>query len=224
MAILEPVTHVRAKDTLEPRQQVLSYRKLAAGNVFLQVLIKFSETAYFRSEPAWLYAGLLEGDPSISAFIPYPFQLWVGRALHTPMFYVVPVAAKRQVVDIQESSESLRAKQNARLQFFQQRGLDYQVINRESIYARQTEAENWLEMVRSLYFARFLDTGVEEDALIDRVREIGGCELGDIVDVGDRERSYRDEIAILRLLHRGRLCTDLSTRYLDLDSVIQLCS
>lgn len=95
MAFLEPTTHVRAKDTLEPRQQVLSYRKLAAGNVFLKVLIKFSETASFGSEPAYLNAGLLEADPCIRRFIPYPFQLWVGRALHIPLFYVVPVAAKR---------------------------------------------------------------------------------------------------------------------------------
>lgn len=77
--------------------------------------------------------------------------------------------------------------------------------------------------MQTLYLARYLDTTLEEDALIDRVRAINPCELGDVIDVGDRERTYRDEIALLRLLHRGRLQTDLATRYLDLDSVIQPC-
>jgi hypothetical protein len=97
-------------------------------------------------------------------------------------------------------------------------------MNNEFAYQRETEAENWLEIVRILHQARDLDTVDAERRVLERVDQHGPCTLGDLVDPGDRGRTYLEEVALLRLLHRGHLTGRLSEQVLDYDTGIALCT
>lgn len=210
-------------ETLEPRQQATSRKLRIAADFRQQVMIKHPLLSHFHSRAEYLYAGLLEGDPRVSSYIPQPFRLRVGRHWYIPNCYVVAEHQPRLVVEIKPRGEFDEALQVPVTHFLAQYGMRFEVISNESVYEREIEAENWLEIVRILHVARDLTTAEAEQVILERFSQYGACTLGDLIDAGDREHTYLQEIALFRLLHQGHLAGELTERPLDYDTGLSLC-
>ena len=179
----------------------------------------------FHSLPEYLHAGLLEGDPSVSGFVPQPYLYRVNGQYYTPDCYVER-NGKRLVLEIKPEGEFDDAMRIPLEQHFWLHNMEFQVLSNESIMARRLEAENWIEIVHTLYAARDIDTQANEISVLEQIHWHGetGLALGEFVDSGDRERTFRDEIALLRLLHQGMVYTDMTHSVFDYNSVIRPCT
>ena len=217
-------THQVRADTLTPCQQQTSKSLKTACDFHQMIMIKHPHRSDFHSFAELLHAALLEGTPSVRSFTPQPFMLRINGKCYTPDAYISHHDGRREVVELKPHGEMDEALRIPLTHYFALHDMTFEVINNESVFDRQIEAENWLEIVRNLYLARDVDTQSEEIALLEHLTLYENCALGDLIDSGDRERTYPIEIACLRLLHRGRLTADLAPHMLDYDTRIRQCT
>lgn len=208
---------------LIPQQQITSIGFQRKCDFYQQCLIKHHGRSDFHSRAEYLHAGLLEGNPNVLCFVPQPFKLTINGCRYTPDCYVVE-GSIRKVLELKSKGIFDDAKRKPLEQFFSLKRMQFEVISNESIYEREIEAENWLEIVKTLYRARDWDTQQAEIFVLDFCNQYTECALGDIIDSGDRETSFSKELALLRLMHRGLLHADLSFVPMDYDTGIKLCS
>lgn len=211
-------------DTLVPCQQKTQPNFKTACDFRQQVMRKHPLLSDFHSLAEYLHAGLCEGDLAVIAYVPQPFQLRIRGKYYKPDCYVAMVNGLRRVLEIKPRGEFNDDKRIPLVHFFAQHNMVFEVISNESILERRIEAENWLTITKILNIAKTYDTIDEEDKLLQRFYQQPQCSLGDIVDSGERERTYRTEIALFRLLHHGHLQASLSQQWLDYDTVFSTCS
>lgn len=191
-----------------------------AGDYYQQVLLKHPGVSEFLGRAGYLYALLLEAESSVTSYIPRPFRLTLGKRHFVPDNYVVFDTRRPTVIKLVK--EPIPAAQRELIvDFLCLQRLDFEEIAIESVLARKTEALNWAEIVRVLYQARDLDTLPEEQGLWARMVTDGPCTLGDLIDPGDRARTYAIEVALFRLLHRGVLRAALCEHPLDYDTPLE---
>lgn len=214
--------NVRA-ETLVPHQQHTRPGFKRQTDFYERCLIKHPGRSFFHSKAEFLHAGLLEGDPEVQSYVPQPFKLWVNGKRYTPDTYVHR-GSRRLVDELKPEGKFDEAKRETLEQFFTLQNMEFIVISNESIYEREMEAENWIEIVITLYKAKDWDTQSAELEVLEYIHQHIECDLGDIVDAGDREGTFTKELALLRLLHRGTLHADLIKTPLDYGTGISLCS
>jgi len=190
-------------DALVPYQHLTGPRFKIAYDFRQQVMRKHPHLCEFHSRAEHLHAGLLEGDPHVTSYIPQLFQLRIGKRVYTPDCYVASDNAPHRVLELKPRAEMDEALQIPLTAFFAQHGMRFEVISNESVFEREIEAQNWLEIVRILYLAREFEDPQAESDVLAILHEKGPCTLGDIIDPGDRERTFFQEMALYRLLHRG---------------------
>lgn len=201
-------------DALVPVQHRADRSFRIAADVRLQRMLKHPHVSEFHSHAEHLYAGLLEGNPSVSVYVPQPFALQVGKRRYKPDFYVVD-GNQRYVLELKPRGEFDPALLGPLEAFFATQGMRFEVISNESVIERIVEAQNWLEIVRALYLNRELDTLAVEARLLTRFEVESALTVGDIVDPGDRDGTLEEEIALFRLLHGGKLKANLDGTPLD---------
>jgi len=210
-------------DFLEPCQQRTTPNIKTACDFRSQVMLKHPYLSEFHSLAEHLHAGLLEGDPAVTSYVPQPFRLRVRGRQYTPDCYVAADGKPRRVLELRPGGEMPEELATPLRHFFAGFGMVFEVVNNESVIKRKTEAENWLEIIRILYLARDLSTTDAEQTVLEILYEKGTCTLGDLIDPGDRERTYSREIALFRLMHRGHVVGELATAPLDYDTEVMLC-
>ena len=210
-------------DLLDPCQQQTAPNIKTACDFRTQVMLKHPFLSDFHSLAEHLHAGLLEGDPAVTSYVPHPFRLRVRGRFYTPDCYIVSDGKPRRVLELRPAGEMPEELQSPLQHFFAQYGMIFEVISNETVLARETEAKNWLEIARILYLARDLSTTDAEQTVLETLYEKGPCTLGDLIDPGDRERTYNREIALFRLMHRGHVAGELTTAALDYDTGVVLC-
>lgn len=201
-------------DALIPAQHRANREFRIAADVRLQVMLKHPYISEFHSHAEHLYAGLLEGSPTVTSYVPQPFALRVGKRRYKPDFYVVD-GDQRRVIELKPGGDFDPALWGPLEAFFTTQGMQFEVISNESVIHRIVEAQNWLEIVRALYLNRDLDTLAAEAHLLDRFEVESPMSIGDIVDPGDRDGTLEQEIALFRLLHMGKLTANLDHAPLD---------
>ena len=211
-------------DTLEPHQRKTAPNFKIACDFRQQVMLKHPFLSDFHSRAEYLHAGLLEGDPDVTSYIPQPFLVSIRGSWYTPDCYVVSDSQRRRVIELKPRGEMPEDRQVPLTHYFAQYGMQFEVISNEVMYEREIEAENWLEIVRILHFSRDLITTNAEQTVMDTLYDKGECTLGNLIDSGDRERTYLQEIALFRLLHRGHVVAKLAERPLDFDTELALCA
>jgi hypothetical protein len=104
-------------------------------------------------------------------------------------------------------------------------GISFSIETNESIATREIEAMNWLDIVRTLYRARYLESVHIEEDIVWSLHSRPGCtgEMGEWIDPGDREGTFLMELALYRLLHRGKLSADFSAEYFSPHTEVTLC-
>lgn len=216
------LAHLVSTDTLVPFQRKTKLNFQTATDFYQQDLIKHPYRSDFHSYAEYLHAGLLEGNPKVTCHVPQPFLFRIRQKWYTPDSYVVEDNQPRKVVELKPRGEFADDKRIPLEHFCAQHGMEFIVVSNESVYERETEALNWLEIVRCLYQGRDLSTEYQEECVFDALRAKACCAIGDLVDPGDRETSYLTELAIYRLLHQGHLTGQLTENPLDWNTEVAL--
>lgn len=210
--------------SLEPVQHSVSRAFRTQCDFWQQRLLKHPHRSEFHSRAEYLHAGLLEGNPTVTVFVPQPYRLQVGRRWYTPDCFVLETG-RRRVLEIKPGAHMDEALRGPVTAFFARHGLDFEVVANEHVFERHQEAENWLEIVRRLVASRDRDTTVAEVQVWERcLRHPRGLTVGDVIDRADRESTFAQEIALYRLLHRGRLQCDLDWQPLGYDTEVEPCT
>lgn len=210
-------------DSLIPCQQPTRLGLKKACSLHTQVMIKHPHLSFFHSYAELLYAGLLEGDPTVISYTPQPYKLWLKRKPYIPDVYIARSDSLPTVVELKPRGEMDEHKVALLTRYFDEYNMRFIVASNEECFDRHTEAANWLEICRNLHLARDMDTQAEELALLEKLAINEELTLDEIIDRGDRERTYYQEIACFRCLHRGRIQTDLTRGPLDFDNVFTRC-
>ena len=215
---------VRAEELI-PRQRRATMRFKRSCDFYEYHTLKHPYLSEFHSKAEYYNSGLLEGKPSVTCYVPQPFQMKLRGKWYLPDVYFVD-AGRRFVQELKPKGEFPDDKRIPLEQFFALHNMEFQVVNNDDILARAMEAENWIEIVHILYASRSFDTQHIEPKVVAMVAESGeqGCILGEIVDPGDRERTFDQELALLRLLHRGLLKADLASAPLDYSTEFLICT
>jgi hypothetical protein len=184
-------------------------------------MLKHPHLSVFHSLAELYHAALLEGNPSVSVYVPQPFSLRVGSRYYTPDCYVMD-EGKRRVVELKARGDFPEDMEIALKAFFKRYGMVFEVMDNERALERYVLAENWLTIVSLLYSARDYGSEVEEIE-VEEALAVSSKPLGHLIDAGNRFGTFMTEVAVFRLLHRGFLTADLSDRPLDYDTEVALC-
>lgn len=201
-------------ESLIPFQHRAQRQFRIAADVRVQHMVKHPHVSEFHSLAEHLHAGLLEGTPSVTVYVPQPFALRIGKRRYTPDFYVVD-GDQRRVEELKPRGEFDEALWRPLEAFFAAQGMRFEVVSNESVFARIIEAQNWLTIVQALHLSRDLDTVATETKVMRIVEAQSFITVADLVDLGDREGTLNQEIALFRLLHRGVLKAALENEPLD---------
>lgn len=213
--------HVKAK-SLEPHQRPTSPGLRTACDFYQQYMLKHPFLSLFHTYTQLLHACLLEGDAKVISYVPHPFLLLIRKKRYSPDCYIVSEGQPRRVVELIPEGKMPDHEKLPLIAFFKQFRMVFEVISNESVLAREREALNWLEIVHILHQARQFTTTDAEQQVLEKLTAVGPCTLGEVIDTGDRERTYLLEIALFRLLHRGYLSADLREFTLDYDTEVTL--
>ena len=208
-------------DSLTPVQRRTADMLKIGADFRQQVMLKHPVISEFHSYAEWLHAGLLESDPEVISYVPQPFLLHYKNVWYTPDVYVRHRSGPVKVIELKPRGEFNEAKREALEAYFYLKGMKFTVISNESVYEHTQRCENWLEIVRILHVARSIDTEINEGELYSRIC-LDSLSLSDVIDPGDRERTYHNEIALYRLLHRGLIEANMDDAPLGFDTQFRL--
>ncbi|GAB1266563.1 hypothetical protein NBRC116493_35380 [Aurantivibrio infirmus] len=218
--------HSPTVESWVPRQHSTPRALRTKVDFYLQRCIKFPEVAAFHSRAELLHAALLESDPAVTSFIPQPLRFHLGSKIYVPDCYFVK--NNQRVLREIKAPGQLQSFREKRLPLLESycafNQVKFELIVNDWVFEQEVLAENWLRIVRNLANAIDIATDNEEKTLYQKVGLNSGLSLGEIIDVGDREGSYREEIACFRLLHNGRLTADLTQHPLSYDTEFFLCT
>ena len=210
--------------SLIPNQQPTPLKLTKAADYYEQHCVKYPHRASFHSYAEFVHARLLEADSDVTAFVPQPYCLRIGRKLYTPDVYIV----REGRIIVGELKPAGRSLPEAWLQaleaFFNHQAMHFEMISNEDVLEHETLALNWLPIVQVLAEAQLdgVETAAEENELVKKLLETRSLTVGELLTEGPREDRYRLELALLRLLHRHRIEADLSEEPWDYDTVVQL--
>ncbi|MCR8916041.1 hypothetical protein FDP08_02280 [Marinobacter panjinensis] len=208
--------------SLTPCQVKTNPRFQIATDYRVAQLLKHAEPCEFHSLAEYYHALLLEGDPSVTRYVPQPFFFKINGRHYTPDCYIVR-DGQEEVVELRPKAKFDEHRRQALVAFLRPHRMRFVVISNEAVVSRRIEAENWQMIVQALAIHRDLDTGCRELELLDQVVRNGGTCLGERVLPGDRQSSRVDEIALLRLMHRGKLTADLTTHRFGFGTELRPC-
>lgn len=213
-----PGTHIHTR-SLTPCQQTTTRDFRTATDFRIAQMLKHAPPSEFHSLAEYFHAALLEGDPTVSRFVPQPFVLNIGKEHYKPDCYVVR-DHRVEVVELKPRAKFNPQKRKALEAFFRDHHMRFSVVANESVLARRIEACNWLTIVQMLVLHRDLDTQIYEQAILDQVFRAGGGRIGDWVLAKDRSSTRAQEIALFRLLHQGKLNADLTDHRLSFETEV----
>lgn len=211
-------SHIHTR-SLTPCQQTTTRDFRTAADFRIAQMLKHAPPSEFHSLAEYFHAALLEGDPTVSRFVPQPFVLNIGKEHYKPDCYVVR-DHRVEVVELKPRAKFNPQKRKTLEAFFRDHHMRFSVVANESVLARRIEACNWLTIVQTLVLHRDLDTRIYEQAIHDQVFRAGGGCIGDWVLAKDRSTSRAQEIALFRLLHQGKLTADLTDHRLSFETEV----
>ena len=198
---------------LIPMQQPTPLKLTKSTDYYEQRCVKYPYRAHFHSYAEFIHALLLEADGQVTSFVPQPFCLHVGRRLFTPDVYI----GYRDQQVVRELSAVGRLSSDAWLHalegFFQHHAMRFEVVSNESVLEREALALNWLPIIQILSEAQFdgIKTTFEETQILSQMIERRNLTVGDLLTEGPRDSRYREELALVRLVHQHRITVDYDT-------------
>jgi hypothetical protein len=191
-------------ETLSPRQHRAKRPFRIATSYWVGPVLKMpgDHIGEFHSYPEYLNAGLVQGDPSCTTFIPQPLALRYHGKPYKPDASEIRNGT-HHVVELKPGGEFDSAKTQALNAYLALHHATFEVRANESVLAREWEAVNWHTLVQQLTLYRHLDTDEAERQLMENWPIGDPLILGDILEPEDREASMYQEAALFRLTYRG---------------------
>lgn len=217
----EPGASVSAA-SLTPSQCKTNNGFRTATDFRVTQLLKHSEPSEFHSVSEYYHALLLEADSSVTRYVPQPFRLIIGKRRYTPDCYV-DRKGQVDVVELRPEAKFDESRRKALEAFFRLHNMRFVVIPNETVLDRRIEAWNWQMIVQMLVCHQDLDTTSWEFELLEEVIKRGSLLFGDKVLRADRLSSKLKEIALLRLLHQGKLTANLTEHRFDFSTELRPC-
>lgn len=210
-------------NNLIPVQQVRSARKtLRNTDCYQQRFVKFDDIGIFHSYAEYLHAALLESDIDVSIFTPKPFKLKVGSRNYIPDCYFVK-GGDRYVVEIKPKGELSTELETPLREYFNFKGINFNVTSNESIFEREILGQNWIQIIQTLVSSRFENTDTQEREIWEKLHIKENLSIGDFIDSGHRLGSMHNEIALFRLAHSGKIHLDLESTPVNFETCVSLC-
>lgn len=199
-----------------PVRRLTKFKFRKDAEFFEQRMVKHPDRSEFHSYPEYLYAALLESDSDVRAYVPQPTELPVGHRAYWPDFYVEHLEG-RKLIELKPRGEFDEKRQKLIERAASLYGMGFEVVDNAWALERKTLAENWHVVVRLLARFEFLETPREEEIALAALSG-GERSFGDLIDSGDRPRSFLLELATFRLLHSGKISADLQHQPLCLST------
>lgn len=206
--------------SLTPCQRMTKRDFRIATDFRVVQMLKHQTVSEFHSLAEYYHAALLEGDPTVTRYVPQPFLVKIGDRRYVPDCYVVR-DGQVEVVELRPRAEFDDHRRQALEAFFQVHRMRFVVVPNEAVLSRRIEASNWLAIVQMLVCHRALDTTRLEWKVLDRIHRTGTSRVGDWVHSNDRSASRAQEIALFRLLHQGKLVAALSEARLSYETEVR---
>ena len=216
-----PLLNVKARDLI-PKQQPTSIGFKRHTDCHERMMVKFPDMAIFHSIYELYYAALLEGNPLISAYVPQPYLLQIGRKRYKPDFFLID-KGKKQVVELKPKGIFDDRKRKSLELFFYRLGIEFKVIANEEVMTQSRLAENWLTIIAQLTCTYHLETDRQEIEILEMLRLSPLVPLSKIIDPENRSQSKLKETALFRLLQRGLVRGNLDISPLDYQTEFSLC-
>ncbi len=209
--------------SLTPCQSKTNRNFRTATDFRMAQLLKHAKPSEFHSVSEYYHALLLEGDSSVTQYVPQPFRLMIGKRRYTPDCYVVRDGLI-DVVELRPKAEFDESRRQALVAFFRLHNMRFVVIPNEAVLNRRLEAWNWQMIVQMLVCHRDMDTLRWENELLEDAFKKGSLEFGSHVIRQDRRSSRSKEIALLRLLHKGKLTANLTEHRFNFAMELKPCT
>lgn len=207
--------------SLEINQITVTQKIKTASNYYSKRFIKCRQIAEFTDYYGLIFAALLESNSNCVSFTPRPFRLRVLGRPYIPDFCLVG-NREREIVDIANGFANKQINESL-TNFFNNNGFKYSVITTNSLKAEQQKAESWLQVVSLLVTTRDFNSHFEEEVILNGISSGKIENLGDIVDVGDRNGTLAYEIALFRLMHGGFVIANLDNSPLNYNTELSSC-
>lgn len=196
-------TSIRAS-SLTPCQVRAKRSVRIATDYYVAPMLKHPGISEFHSRAALYHATLLEGYPAVQHYVPRPFTLWMRGKPYVPTCYVARGSAS-EVIELTANGTFDERRREALVAFFKPQRMAFAVFSHESVLKRALEAQNWLRVVKTLLRHSTLETDTVEFDLLTQLTDAGPTCLGKFLVPQDRQSSLVQEVALLRLLHRGAM-------------------
>jgi hypothetical protein len=211
-------------ECLIPQQQPTSRKLTRSADYYEQRCVKYAHRASFHCYAEFLHALLMEAEQNVIAFVPQPFRLQIGRSLYTPDVHVT-YRTGAVVRELKPEGRTLaEGWQQVLVEFFHHHQMKFELISNEWVLEQEALALHWLPVIQILAEAQRegVDTGHEESQMLYALMESRCLVVGDLLTGVSRLTRYRNELALLRLLHQHRILADLSQHPWDYDTEIRL--
>ncbi len=193
---------VHGPNSTEPFTTTRGFKVKA--DFYAQKSLKHRKTSYFHSYAEYLYAALLEADPTVQSYVPQPFRLLVDRRRYVPDFYVRKNGVQL-VIELKPRGEFDSHRLTILEEFFHFHDMQFKIIANEDAFKQEIMAKNWWTIIRTLLNHLALDTRQAEYLIYEKIALLGTVELKELIDWQDRPSTLYTEIALFRLAHRGKV-------------------
>ena len=182
--------------------------------------LKFPGIGEYHSHAEYLHACLIEGEPAVTAYVPQPFLLGIGRRRYTPDVYVVR-AGERWVYELKPRGEFEPGLTEALTVFFRFHGMHFGVIANEAMLTRQVEAVSIAALLRLLRAGTQYDTSTEQAELYTTLVQAGEMTLAELLADYHGVARHRREVALGRMVLTGQISAALADVPFGYNTVFQ---
>ena len=212
----------------QPDQIPNDYKVRKVANNFQHVFSKCHKSRWsYHSIEEWYYAAKLELDFTVERFTPQPTQYGAHGNRYIPDFFFLKTDGTRFVVEVKpkknvakfESKYKPAMEAKARCENFK-----FLIIENEEIRAGAQLSKNAIYISRVLNGSSGLITDEEESQITRMLLVHGNCQYTDIIAKDNRVEKRLIEVALWRLVHRGRVAMNLRDQPISYDSSIRLKS
>lgn len=186
---------------------------------------KFSKASHermtYHSLEECYQAALLEIDPSVKSFTPQPKQYGTFGNRYIPDFYYITRTGEEFVLELKPNGVLAENYRRPMERIAEREGFTFLVVDKADVKKEEILAVNSMHIANVLNPVGYLDTRYIEEELQRKLLAEGSFKFDDVVFAENRVGRQHYEIALFKLLCRGKLQMELKTKRISFDSIVR---